>query len=101
MSKMGQRLIAAAKNARAIARGEADPKTYRIHVPADVDVAVIRKKLKLSQAEFASHFGIAPGTLKDWEQRRKRPEGPARVLLMIIDREPEAVRRALKQHAAA
>ena len=43
MSKMGQRLIAAAKNARAIARGEAAPKTYRIHVPAEVDVAVIRR----------------------------------------------------------
>jgi len=95
MSKMGKRLIAAAKNARAIARGEADPATYKVHVPADVDVAHIRKKLDLSQSEFARRFGIAPGTLRDWEQRRKRPEGPARVLLMVIDREPEAVRRAL------
>ncbi len=72
MSKMGQRLIAAAKNARAIARGEAAPKTYRIHVPAEVDVAVIRRKVQLSQAEFASHFGIASGKLKDWEQPRRR-----------------------------
>jgi putative transcriptional regulator len=92
---MGKRLIAAAKSARAIARGEADSATYRVHVPANVDVATIRKKLDLSQSEFASRFGIAPGTLRDWEQGRKRPEGPARVLLMVIDKEPEAVRRAL------
>jgi putative transcriptional regulator len=99
MSQMGKRLINAAKNARAIARGEADPATYRVNVPADVDVVSIRKRLRLSQSEFASNFGISPGTLKDWEQRRKRPEGPARVLLMIIDKEPEAVRRALEPAA--
>jgi putative transcriptional regulator len=93
---MGKRLIAAAKEARKIARGEADPRTYRVHVPADVDVQMIRRKLHLSQSEFASRFGISPGTLRDWEQHRKRPEGPARVLLMVIDREPEAVRRALR-----
>jgi putative transcriptional regulator len=97
MSKMGKRLLAAAKEARAIARGEADPKTYRVHVPAEIDVQRIRKKLGLSQNEFASRFGIAPGTLRDWEQERKRPEGPARVLLMVIDREPDAVRRALER----
>jgi putative transcriptional regulator len=67
-----------------------------VHVPADVDVQMIRRKLHLSQSEFASRFGISPGTLRDWEQHRKRPEGPARVLLMVIDREPEAVRRALR-----
>lgn len=96
MSKMGKRLIQGAKEALAIARGEADPATYRVYVPADINVAKIRKKLDLSQAEFASRFGIAPGTLRDWEQKRKRPEGPARVLLMVIDKEPEAVRRALQ-----
>jgi putative transcriptional regulator len=95
MSKMGKRLLAAAKNARAIARGEAVPATYKVHVPADVDVAKIRKKMKLSQSEFASRFGIALGTLQDWEQQRKRPEGPARVLLLVIDRDPDAVTRAL------
>jgi putative transcriptional regulator len=78
-------------------RGEADLKVYRVHVPAEVNVQKIRKKLGLSQNEFASRFGIAPGTLRDWEQERKRPEGPARVLLMVIDKEPEAVRRALER----
>jgi putative transcriptional regulator len=99
---MGQRLIAAAKNARKIARNEADPASYRVHNPADIDVSKIRKRLALSQSEFAARFGIAPGTLRDWEQKRKTPEGPARVLLMVIAQEPEAVERALKkQHKAA
>jgi putative transcriptional regulator len=100
MSEMGKRLIAAAKNARAIARDEADPATYRVHIPTDVNVVKIRKKLALSQSEFASRFGIAPGTLRDWEQRRKRPEGAARVLLLVIEREPDAVRRALARPVA-
>jgi putative transcriptional regulator len=94
MSRMGKRLIAAAKEARAIARGEADPKTYRVHVPAEIDVQRIRKKLCLSQNEFASRFGLAPGTLRDWEQERKRWKS-GRALILVIGREPDAVRRAL------
>ncbi len=96
MSKLGKRLIKAARNARKIARGAADPGSYRVYVPADIDVQSIRKKLNLSQSEFASRFGIPPGTLRDWEQRRRKPEGPARVLLMVIDKEPDAVSRALE-----
>ncbi|SRR6266508_4041208 len=95
MSALGKKLIKAATEARAIARGELDRSTYRVHVPAEIDVKAIRSKLKLSQAQFANKFGISAGTLKDWEQRRKQPDGPARVLLMVIDKEPEAVERAL------
>jgi putative transcriptional regulator len=95
MSKLGKRLIKAADEALAIARGEADPSTYRVYPAGDIDVQAIRKKLKLSQSAFAARFGIAPGTLRDWEQRRKQPDGPARVLLMVIKEEPEAVQRAL------
>jgi|tagenome__1003787_1003787.scaffolds.fasta_scaffold18258826_1 putative transcriptional regulator len=92
----GQRLLAAAKEANAIARGEADPSTYRVHVPDNLDVAKIRKRLNMSQNKFAARFGISPATLKDWEHNRRKPEGPARVLLMVIDKEPEAVSRALE-----
>jgi putative transcriptional regulator len=95
MSKLGKRLIASAKQARLIAQGKANPATYRIHIPAQVDVAAIRRRTKLSQNAFAAKFGIAPATLKDWEQHRREPEGPARTLLLIIDKEPEAVTRAL------
>ena len=59
------------------------------------DVAGIRERLGLTQDEFAQAFNIPIGTLRDWEQRRKRPDAPARALLRVIEREPEAVRRAL------
>jgi putative transcriptional regulator len=95
MSKLGKRLIQAAREGRAIARGEADSKTYRVHVPAEIDVRKIRRRLKLSQGEFAAKFGIPAATLRDWEQNRRRPEGAARVLLKVIKEEPEAVSRAL------
>ena len=100
MSKRAfDKIAAGLKDAIAIARGEADRASYRVHVPADVDVGRIRRKLKLSQSEFAARFGIAPGTLRDWEQKRKRAEGPARVLLMVIEREPDAVQRAIRDSA--
>lgn len=97
MSALGKRLIKAAKTARTIARGEADPATYRVHVPIDIDVKAVRKRSGLSQGAFAARFGIPAATLRDWEQNRRRPEGPARALLMIIDQEPEAAARALEK----
>jgi putative transcriptional regulator len=95
MSKLGKRLIRAAKEARSIARGEMKPSTYRIHLPDKIDVQSIRKRLKLSQAEFSARFGIPAGTLRDWEQGRRVPEGPARILLKVIENDPKAVERAL------
>jgi putative transcriptional regulator len=95
MSKFGERMIQAAREGRAIARGEADPATYRVFVPSKVDVRKIRCRLKLSQDEFATKFGLSVATVREWEQNRRKPEGPARVLLTIIEREPEAVSRAL------
>ena len=95
MSTLGRRLIKSAKEARAIARGNAEPSTYRTYVPPDVDVKTIRRGLRLTQAEFSRRFGIPPGTLRDWEQGRRRPEGPARAFLLVIKHEPKAVERAL------
>jgi putative transcriptional regulator len=54
-------------------------------------VRAIRRKLKLSQTQFAMRFGFAPATLRNWEQGRTKPEGPARVLLAVIAKHPEAV----------
>jgi putative transcriptional regulator len=95
MSKLGKKLIKAAEEALAIADGTADPKTYNVHVPADLDVRAIRVGMKLSQAQFAAKFGLPAATVRDWEQNRRQPEGPARVLLTVIMKEPEAVSRAL------
>jgi putative transcriptional regulator len=63
MSKAGKRLIQAAKEAAAIARGELAP--ARVFVPADIDVKSIRRKLKLQQDGFASQFGFTINQIRD------------------------------------
>lgn len=100
MSKLGKRLIAAAEEALAIARGEADPSTYRVHIPAAIDTRAIRRTLKLTQKAFAARYHIPVATLRDWEQGRRMPDAPARALIAAIREEPDAVRRALKRSAA-
>jgi putative transcriptional regulator len=60
-----------------------------------IDVRAIRGKLGMSQAEFARAFSLNLASLRDWEQQRRAPRGPALALLRIIDREPDAARRAL------
>lgn len=88
-------ILAGVEQAIAYARGEADPSTYRVHVPEQVDVKAIRAKTHLTQDQFAAHFGFSTGAVRDWEQRRKTPDTVARVLLTVLDKEPDAVRRAL------
>ncbi|UEM25323.1 hypothetical protein JL100_035285 (plasmid) [Skermanella mucosa] len=73
-----------------IERGEA-------RTSVSMDVAAIRAKTGLSQGRFARTFDISVATLRNWEQSRRVPEGPARTLLRIIDREPDAAMRALKE----
>ena len=89
------KIKAGPEGAIAIARGEADPTTYRVHVPIEVDVKAIRRKLGMSQAQFAASFGFGLDAVQNWEQGRRRPEGAVRAFLKVIEREPEAVRRAL------
>jgi putative transcriptional regulator len=89
------KIKAGLEDAIAIARGEANPATYRVHVPDEVDVRTIRRKLGMSQRQFAASFGFALDAVQNWEQGRRRPEGAARVFLKVIEREPDAVRRAL------
>ena len=63
------------------------------------DVRALRESLGLSQEAFAERFQLSLRTLQDWEQERRVPEGPARVLLRVIEREPEAATRALAETA--
>lgn len=100
MSKLGKRLIAAAEEALAIARGKADPSTYRVHIPAEIDTRAIRTKLKLTQKQFSERYHIPLATLRDWEQGRRVPDAPARALIKAIREEPVVVRRALARSAA-
>ena len=76
-----------------IVAGRAEP--ARIYVPADIDVRAIRARFKMSQEAFAMRFGFKTATVREWEQQRRKPEAAARVLLMVIAKEPEAVMRAL------
>jgi putative transcriptional regulator len=89
------KIAAGLKEAVAITKGEAHPGSYRVHVPDRLDVRAIRAKTGLSQQAFADRFGFPVATLRDWEQGRRGPETSARLLLTVIDKEPEAVRRAL------
>ena len=77
------------------ARGEdSRGRVRRVRVP-DVDVSAVRAKLNLSQADFAAAFGVSLGTVRNWEQGRRRPEGPARALLVVINKAPKTVMEAL------
>ena len=95
MTKAYDRIKVGLVDAIAIAKGESEP--ARVYVFDPIDIAAARKKLGMSQDVFAFTFGISAGTLRGWEQGRRRPEGPARVLLRVIDKEPEAVKRALAE----
>ncbi|MDE1901780.1 MAG: transcriptional regulator [Alphaproteobacteria bacterium] len=94
MSKAGSKLIKSARQALAYARGEACD-GFVAHVPEEVDVKSIRKRLGLTQPEFSLRFGFDVRAVQDWEQNRRQPERAARVLLTVIAHEPEAVSRAL------
>lgn len=94
MSKIGKRLINSAKQARDYALGEAR-EGFAVHVLDDVDVKALRKRLGYSQAQFSSRFGFSIDAVQDWEQHRRTPDRTARILLKVIDREPNAVSRAL------
>jgi len=64
--------------------------------PTSVDVRAIRQKMGMTQRQFAARFGLKLDSLRNWEQDKRVPETSARVLLTVIDLEPEAVKRALK-----
>ena len=95
MSKAGSRILKSARQALAYAKGETDATSYGVHIPSELDVKSIRQKIGMSQQEFAGYFGVSKRTIQEWEQGRRHPSGAARAFLLVIDREPEAVRRAL------
>jgi putative transcriptional regulator len=92
---LGRRLIASLKDALAYTRGELDLPSYTVTVPEQVDVARLRHSLGLSQNAFALAFGLDVTAIHAWEQGRRRPDRTARILLAVIAKEPDAVRRAL------
>jgi putative transcriptional regulator len=67
-----------------------------VHEFAPLDIKEVRAKVGMTQAEFATTFGISLGTLRHWERGDRKPRGAALVLLNVVAKEPEAVLRALR-----
>jgi putative transcriptional regulator len=63
--------------------------------PKPIDVKSIRKRVKMSQAEFSRIYGISKRALQEWEQGGRQPDSAARAYLTVIAKEPDVVRRAL------
>jgi len=96
MSKVADSIRRGLEEAVSYARGQADAEAYRVHVPEAIDVKAIRAKLAMTQEEFAGRFGFSVNTLRHWEQGLRQPEGPTRAYLLVIDRAPKAVQKALQ-----
>ncbi len=88
-------IMAGAKEALVYARGEADLSQYKVHIPKDLDVKAIRKGTGLTQEAFALRYGFNLGRLRDLEQKRTRPDSVVRAYLLVIQKNPKAVREAL------
>ena len=86
-------LVKSVKQAGKIRRGSMRPGRLFEFRPADIKA--IRERLGKSQTEFAMMIGISVATLRNWEQGRRSPDGPARALLRIAEKNPDAVKKAL------
>lgn len=88
----------AAGLADAIAYVEGDESRGRVAAP--IDVKQIRAATKKTQAQFADSFHLPVGTVRDWEQNRRQPDAPARVLLSMIAADPVAVEQLIAKSSA-
>jgi putative transcriptional regulator len=90
-----KKIIEGIKEAGQIKHGHKRPsRLFKYHIPS---VRSIRTKLRVSQNDFALMLGVSSKTLQNWEQGRREPEGPAKALLTIADRNPRAVLEALHE----
>lgn len=93
----GDKIIQGLHEAIDVAKGNSNVAHLRvIQVPENVDVKAVRARLGMSQREFALSFGFPLATVRNWEQGRRVPEKPARLLLRIIEDSPETVERILE-----
>ena len=88
-----QEIVTSIRQAGRIRRGLLKPSRTAVFRPADVKA--IRARLRASQAEFALMIGVSVATLRNWEQGRRTPDGPALALLRVAAKNPDAVAAAL------
>ena len=93
MSKAFEEISAGLDHAIEHARGKS--RSVIVHKAEPIDVKAIRKKTGMSQQRFCATFGISLGTLRHWEQGLRSPRGPARVLLKVVEHDPNAVVQAI------
>ena len=84
---IGQEILEGIKEIKRFKEGEIKLKTRTLKEPSPAKT--IRKRLKLSQTDFAGLMGVSPRTIQDWEQGRRKPQGPAKSLLRIAEQHPE------------
>jgi putative transcriptional regulator len=87
------KLVESVNQMGAIMRGDKIP--HRRTTLSKIDVKSLRGRLSLTQSEFSTMIGVSIRTLQNWEQGRREPEGPAKALLRVVEREPKAVLSAL------
>jgi putative transcriptional regulator len=88
-NKLFTEVMESVREGGAILKGEKQPsRAFNMEKP---DIKRIRSNYQLSQSEFATLLGISIGTLRNWEQGRRIPPGPARVLLQVASKHPDAV----------
>jgi putative transcriptional regulator len=93
MSELLDSIKAGSEETAALSKSE--PPKAVVHALSPSDVKNIRAKMGMSQTEFASAFGISVSTLRHWERGDRAPQGPALVLLNVLEKEPQAVLKAL------
>ncbi|HEY3320640.1 MAG TPA: helix-turn-helix domain-containing protein [Planctomycetota bacterium] len=103
--KLFAELIASVREAGKLARGEMQAEKTHVYSAQRVralrrafkptEIVRVRHRLRMSQAQFAEVMLIPKATLQSWEQGRRRPEGPALVLIRVMSRNPQAVVDAL------
>ena len=97
---LGREIETALGEVLAHVRGEAGLSCRIVDDPAAGRIVALRKRMRLSRQKFADRFGLDARALQDWEQGRRVPDRAARVLLTVIDHDPEAVVRALGTQAS-
>ena len=92
-----EELLASVKEGGAVLGGKRKPsRTFQVSA---LDVRLVRERYGLTQSKFAALMGISVGTLRNWEQGRRQPEGSARVLLQVVAHHPDAVLDAVRRNA--
>jgi putative transcriptional regulator len=92
-AKLFKELTESIREAGRIRRGHAKPS--RVFTYNAVDIRKLRESVRASQSQFARMIGVSKDTLQNWEQGRRSPRGPAKVLLRVFEKDPKAVVRAL------